>query len=264
MEFIVFDLEFNQDFESLQHFERTGTNYPFEIIQFGAIRLDSSFHTVDTFDRLVKPTFYSAISSFIQDFTGITIKQLQKEATFPEVYHAFLDFLGTEELIFCVWGMSDMKELFRNVSYHNLDQNLLPKRYINIQPYVSLHLGLSHQKLLRLQYSVEALDIPIVYPFHNALNDAYYTAELFKKVYLPSIKPQKYDPSYTVSGHRPRQVKRIIDFDLLIKQFEKMYHREMTPEEQGIIKLAYQMGKTQQFLKVVDHTDSSGDHLNLN
>ncbi len=38
-----------------------------------------------------------------------------------------------------------------------------------------------------------------------------------------------------------------IDFVSLIKQFEKMFNREMTKEEKSIIKLAYIMGKTNQF-----------------
>jgi hypothetical protein len=35
-------------------------------------------------------------------------------------------------------------------------------------------------------------------------------------------------------------------------QFEKMYSRALTKEEQGMVKLAYQMGKTNQFLKQSD------------
>jgi len=46
--------------------------------------------------------------------------------------------------------------------------------------------------------------------------------------------------------------KKIIDVDALIYQFEKMYSREMTEEEKSIIILAYKMGKTNQFLKIVE------------
>ena len=34
----------------------------------------------------------------------------------------------------------------------------------------------------------------------------------------------------------------------LIKQFEKMYKRKMSEEEKSIISLAYNMGKTRQFI----------------
>lgn len=259
----MFDLEFNQDIPTLQNFERQGKKYPFEIIQFGAYKLDSSFQTIGSFHRLVKPTFYSAISPFITELTGITNEQLQTGETFSDTFSSFINFIGTKDPLFCVWGMSDIRELFRNASYHKLETKLLPKSYIDIQPYVSLYLGFTHNELLRLQYSVEALGIPLTYPFHNALYDAYYTAELFKKVYRSSIEPQKYDPSYVVVNQRQRQVKRTINFVMLFQQFEKMYGREMTPEEQGMIKLAYQMGKTGQFLKLEDTVNNSSDNKNV-
>ena len=49
----------------------------------------------------------------------------------------------------------------------------------------------------------------------------------------------------------PRRISRPkekIDTFSLINQFEKMYNREMSEEEKSIIKLAYMMGKTKQFI----------------
>lgn len=231
MSYILFDLEFNQ----------------FEIIQIGAIKLDADFNTLDTFDRYVKPTFHKEINPFVTALTGITTNQLLLEEPFPEVYKAYTKFIGDRDSVFCIWGMSDIKVLFRNVEHHQLSSTLLPKRFINIQPYASMHFNLPPKKLLRLQDVVSNLYIPITYPFHNALYDAYYTAEIFKKLYHPSIQPSYYDPSYI----RPRSTvrKKQIDIEGLLKQFEKMYDRQMTKEEQAMIKLAYKMGKTNQFLK---------------
>jgi inhibitor of KinA sporulation pathway (predicted exonuclease) len=247
MNYIVFDLEFNQDFSSLQDSQNVRTRYPYEIIQFGAIKLDVNFNTVSTFNRYIKPTIYTQISPFVTELTGITTEQLQIEETFSKIYKAYTEFISDPDSVFCVWGNSDMKELFGNIEYHQLNSNLIPRMFMNIQPYASLHLGLSSKKLLRLEAMVEALNLPLTYEFHNALNDAYYTSEIFKKIYDSSIQPRRYDPSYIKTT--PRQHKKIIDFHKLIQQFEKMYHRNMTEEEQEIIKLAYKMGKTQQFIK---------------
>lgn len=246
MHYIIFDLEFNQDFSSLQNFDLKNSRYPFEIIQIGAIKLDESFNTTDTFDRYVKPFFYTQINPFITELTDITTTQLMSEEPFPEVYKAYTEFIEGVDSVFCIWGMSDIKELFKNTEYHQLSNKLLPRMFINIQPYVSIHLNLPSKKLLRLQDAVSALHIPITHPFHNALYDAYYTAEIFKKIYHSSIKPNYYDPLYIPS--RQRQRKKQIDFDKLIQQFEKMYNRPMSDEEQDMIKLAYKMGKTNQFL----------------
>lgn len=247
MYFIVFDLELNQDFPSLQDISKNRSSAPFEIIQIGAVKLDSKFNTVDTFNRYVKPTFYTKINSFITELTGITTDQLQSEEQFPEIYKAFTEFIDESDSIFCIWGTSDIKELFRNVEKHQLNSKPLPRRFINIQPYVSIYFNFPPRNLLRLQHAVEALNLPINYTFHNAFYDAYYTAEIFKKIYNSFIQPKIYDP--TIITIKPRQPKREIDIDSLLNQFEKMYARKMTAEEQSIILLAYKMGKTNQFLK---------------
>ncbi|WP_207746577.1 hypothetical protein [Clostridium sp. 1001271B_151109_B4] len=40
-----------------------------------------------------------------------------------------------------------------------------------------------------------------------------------------------------------------LDTDVLFKQFSKMYNKEISNEEESIIKTAYNMVKTSQFLK---------------
>ncbi|EGW37231.1 3'-5' exonuclease [Desulfosporosinus sp. OT] len=249
MSFIIFDLEFNQDVSSLQNFDRKRSPYPFEIIQIGAIKLDIEFNTVGTFNRYVKPTFYTRINPFVTELTGITIDQLLTEEPFPEIYKAYTTFINESDSIFCTWGMSDITELFRNVEGHQLSHRFLPKRVINLQPYVSVHFNLPQKNLLRLQHAVELLHIPITYAFHNARHDAFYTTEIFKKVYNSSIQPKPYDPSHRTI--RPKRQVSVIDVDKLLQQFEKMYARKITEEEQAMIKLAYKMGRTNQFLKDV-------------
>jgi DNA polymerase III epsilon subunit-like protein len=220
---------------------------PFEIIQIGAIKLDLNYNTIATFNRYVKPTVYPEISNLITELTGITTEQLLSEAFFPEVYYEYMEFIGDRDTVFCTWGMSDMKELFRNAAYHKVDKKRLPNMYINIQPYASKHLDASQSKLLSLQAAVELLKILTPYEYHNALYDAYYTAEIFKKVNLTTILAKRYDPNFVIQ--RPRQTKKIVDYEKIILQFEKMYARELNKEEQDMIMLAYKMGKTNQFFK---------------
>lgn len=247
MHYIVFDLEFNQDISSIHSSLETISQCPYEIIQIGALKLDIDYQIVATFNRYVRPSIYSRISPFVTELTKITTDQLLNEKTFPETFNDFIDFIVDKDSIFLIWGAMDMKVLFKNVSYHNLDENRLPLMFINIQPYVSTYFNLSTTQLLNLQAAVESLGITLDRNFHNALHDAYYTAEIFKKINNPSIKPMKYDPNYNKS--RPRQPKKVIDFEGLLLQFEKMYARKLSQEEQEMIQLAYKMGKTNQFLK---------------
>jgi len=142
---------------------------------------------------------------------------LQNAEYFPKIYTEFIRFLGDTDVVFCLWGMSDLKELFKNAESHNLNTKNLSRRYINIQPFVSLYFNYSVKNLLKLEYS-------------------------------PFMLPQTYDPMEKIK-RTPGKPKKIIDTDGLIRQFEKMYARKMSEEEQSIILLAYKMGKTGQFLK---------------
>ncbi len=245
MNYIVFDLEFNQDFSSgaTQKLHR----HFFEIIQIGAVKLDQHLNALDTFDRYVNPTLYVEVNPFITELTGITTEQLDGEKAFPESYKDFIDFICGDDFVFCIWGMADLRELYKNIRYHKLDQKLLSRRYINLQTFAAQHLNLSQKTLPKLKTTVELLGIPLVHSFHNAFHDALYTAEVFRKINKDTILPDYYDPDFTTI--RPKLPKQKVDFEKLIRQFEKMYAKDLTEEEQSMIKLAYKMGKTRQFSK---------------
>lgn len=246
MNYIVFDLEYNQHFN--YHNENKKNFYknkcPFEIIQIGAIKLDNKFNTIGTFDKLVKPVLYKRIHPYVKKITGITKDQLSKEKYFPEIYAEFVDFISPGEGVFCIWGGSDMKELFSNIHYHKLDDSLVFKKYIDIQSYATNYLNYKKGNNVGLSTAVEMLDIPQKIEFHDAFNDAYYTAEILKLLYNDKIKTETYNHQ---KPFRQKVVKPKVDTARLLKQFEKMLDRNLTNEEKEIIKLAYFMGKTNQF-----------------
>ncbi|WP_411681724.1 exonuclease domain-containing protein [Clostridium thailandense] len=255
MNYIVFDLEFNQNLSSKkENKDLIFSECPFEIIQIGAVKLDENLRILYTFDRLVKPKLYTTMNPFVEEMTGITIDMLNTAESFKEVYKEFLKFIGSDRSIFCVWGVSDIKELFRNIKYHNLDVINFPKEYINLQSYVSKYFKLPKGINVGLQNAVELLKLNLQGDFHNAFNDAYYTAEIFKKIYNEKLKINTYDIN---KNTRNKIEKSKLDTSRLIKQFEKMFNREMSEEEQRIIELAYMMGKTRQF--EISNSDSSKD-----
>jgi inhibitor of KinA sporulation pathway (predicted exonuclease) len=246
MNYIIYDLEFNQkDNSSIENDFIQSNNIPFEIIQIGAIKLNDSFETISTFNTLIKPTIYKTIHPFVESLTNITDAQVASCNDFPSVYGDFLNFIGTDEAILCVWGIVDIKELIRNVDFFNFSPSKIIK-YIDIQAHASKYLNRDKNSRIGLKNAIELLNIPMNGDFHDAYNDAYYTSEIFKIIYDSKIKPS----TYTFKPFKRRvQIKEIVDMVSLIKQFEKMYNRDMTEEEKSIIKLAYFMGKTKQFIK---------------
>ena len=56
MNYIVFDLEFNQGYKyKRKNKSRINPKCRFEIIQIGAVKLNDKLETIDRFDKLVKP-----------------------------------------------------------------------------------------------------------------------------------------------------------------------------------------------------------------
>ena len=248
MNYIVFDLEFNQGYNfGVEPKTITNPKCPFEIIQIGAIKLNENLERIGSLDILIKPEIYTTLNPFVKELTGITIDDLNDGKSFKEMYSEFSEFMKSDKSVLCVWGVADIKELFRNIAYHELDLSLVPTEYINIQSFTSKELNCQKGINIGLGNAAKLLGIPIENQFHDAFNDAFYTAEVFKKIYSSEIKVKIYNPYKQTRLSRFPTENYKIDFYNLTMQFEKMYKREMTQDEKSIIKLAYIMGKTNQF-----------------
>jgi inhibitor of KinA sporulation pathway (predicted exonuclease) len=248
MNYIVFDLEFNQGYNSDKEAKNIiNPKCPFEIIQIGAVKLDDNFKRIGSLDILIKPEIYPRLNPFVKELTGLTMDELDKGKSFNEMYNQLAEFIIGDPSILCVWGMVDIKELFRNIEYYELDSEILPTQYINIQSYASKRLNCINGINIGLSNAANMLNIPIEGQLHNAFNDAYYTAEVFRKIYTSEITSKTYIPHKNTNLSRLNNQKYKIDFRNLLNQFEKMFNRQMTKDEKSIIKLAYNMGKTNQF-----------------
>ncbi|MCL2397366.1 MAG: exonuclease domain-containing protein [Defluviitaleaceae bacterium] len=184
MNYIIIDLEYNQNFDF-----KTGAKapsnplLPLEIIQIGAVKMDSRHEIIDKFGTTVAPRLYRGLNPFVARVTGLTGAQLRKSPPFYAAYRGLLRFIGNEDALLCFWGNDDVRELFRNILFYRQNPRRLPLGYINIQRMAALHLELPAKQQMALGTMVANLDIDTPLPFHNAPNDAYYTAEIFKRIY---------------------------------------------------------------------------------
>ena len=260
MNYIIFDLEFNQDYhdranETIKEKTNTSPKLTFEIIQIGAVKIDDNFKKISTFNSLVKPIIHTRIHPYVHKMTGITEEQLQTYEEFTRIYEKLIEFIGNpKDSILCVWGTVDIKELLRNIKFYNLPTDVIPKNYIDVQYHASKYLETKDKSRIGLKNAIELLNLTINGDFHDAYNDAYYTCEVFKKIYTPAIKPLIYDPTNRrkVKEGPPKKYK--VNMDGVYKQFEKMYNRKLSKVEKDMIHLAYTMGRTRQFL--VKNTDN--------
>lgn len=248
MEYIVFDLEFNQGYNKSLNKTISNDRCPFEIIQIGAIKLNSQFNIIDTFNSYVKPEIYKQIHPYVSKMTGITLQTVADAPSFSQVYKDFKKFINTKNPVLCVWGTGDLKELYRNITFYDLPSKTLPKSYINIQHYASKYFNNPAGKSIGLQNAINILNLKQDKSYHNALNDAYYTAQVFMRIYSPNIVPDMYMYTTVKPSVVKRNTKKQVNYDKLFDEFTKILNRNLTKEEKKIIDLAYKMGKTNQFL----------------
>lgn len=135
MQYIVFDLEWNQSPTGRVIANENGSRIPFEIIEIGAVKLDENKNVISSFDRLIRPQVYFKFHKVVENMLPITMKDLQKGKDFKTVYEEFINWCGTD-FYFCTWGEADLMQLQRNMSFYGIENNfpmpffiLIFKRY---------------------------------------------------------------------------------------------------------------------------------------
>ena len=247
MEYIVFDLEFNQGFDKKLNKTVSDEKCPFEILQIGAVKLDSNLNIIDTFDTFIKPNIYKEIHPFIKKMTNISNDDVKDAPAFVDAFEMFKSFMNNENNnVLCVWGNGDLKELYRNIRYYNLSIDNISNDYINVQQHASVYFNNPTGKSIGLQNAITLLELNQDKSYHNALNDAYYTSLVFKQIYSDAIEIKHYDFD-ALNKTKKTSTKRKINYDNIFKEFKKILNRDLNKEEKKIIHLAYKMGRKSKF-----------------
>lgn len=178
MNYIVFDLEWNQcPYGKGQENERI----PFEIIEIGAVKLNSERQIIDQYQVLIQPRVYKKLHHRTREIIQMDMKLLEREGIpFYRAVKEFLKWCG-EDALFCSWGNSDLLELQRNMKYYGILQLLKgPIRYLDVQKLFSIDRedGDSRRSL---EYAVDVLEIEKQQEFHRALADSWYTAKVLMR-----------------------------------------------------------------------------------
>lgn len=178
MNYIVLDLEWNQG--------SGDKDLNFEIIEIGAIKLNSEREKVSEFSQLVKPQVYHELHYITEKLLHMKMKEVETGRIFQDVYRDFSKWCG-EDYIFCTWGPLDLTELEKNIEFYQLTpltQGPLP--FLDIQKLFSI--AYEDRKSRRsLEYAVDYLKLEKDIPFHRAYADAYYTAKVFRTIKNPQL-----------------------------------------------------------------------------
>ncbi len=244
MNYIVLDLEFNQPFHFKTGFQTIlHPKCPFEIIQIGAVKLNEQLCILDKFNALIKPVIYPRIHPYVEKITNLTYEQLKNGILFSEAYTSFVKFIGKEDAILCTWGSDDVKSLFKNILFYNLDTTKICNQFINVQKFASIYLKYQSGQAIGLKNAVTELNLKIENPFHNALNDAIYTAKIFQIVHSKENKPEICQIAELLHNNETTR----FHMKGLVEYFEKILNRKLTVEEKMLIKKSYKLGKNCSF-----------------
>ncbi|WP_433945543.1 exonuclease domain-containing protein [Paenibacillus sp. SN-8-1] len=188
MKYIIFDMEFTV-LRSQQHLAET--------IEIGAIELkegqDGTLVMTNLFHSYVQPSLRPKLSKLTTEFTGVTQEQVNKAPLFPGAISNFKEWLEGDDYYLCSWGPDDKHQLVRECHAQGVDREWL-KNYNDIQlPYTRLN-GADHGQRIGLKRSLQLEEIPFIGKQHNALDDAFNTAKLFKKIF-PQLKLEQNNAS---------------------------------------------------------------------
>ena len=179
MNYIVFDMEWNQPFDKKHIRFRNGVRLTGEIIQIGAVRLDEKGKIKDTFDVRIHPQKYTVLSHMVKKVTGFTQRELRQGIGLNEAIDKFKSWCGRDFILF-TWGPNDLPMLKDNLKFFSLDYSWLPPCY-NAQCIFNQETG-NKGRQFSIDFALEFLKIESKIDRHDALNDAWYTAKIMEKL----------------------------------------------------------------------------------
>ena len=150
-----------------------------EIIQIGAVKTDENFNLLDKIKINVRPKYYKIMNRHVQKITGITSTQLGFGEDFPKAFERLKKWCG-EEFRFITWGFDDIGILADNLQLHGLPSDYGADN-INLQLIYNDQVDNERQQWA-LSDAAERLGIPLDAQAHDALNDAWFTYEVLKKL----------------------------------------------------------------------------------
>ena len=183
MNLIVFDLEWNIGYQP-KTFLYHGTELTLrgEIIQIGAARINERGDVLDTFEVNLRPRIFRKLQHHIAKVTGLSQGDLDAGMPMKEGLQKFLDWAGPDAEL-AEWGLDDVPVLKQNLFLTGLDERW-PERWYDLQRIFLQTYPRKEGEGLTLESVVDRLGIPKEEPFHNALDDALYTARICRKLPL--------------------------------------------------------------------------------
>ena len=184
MYYITLDLEWNQAYaqKAIAVQRRLACRLRGEVIQIGAVKLDSKMNICGSYQIIVKPQHFKKLHRHVSELTGITQEQMDMGTPLPVAAERFKKWCG-KDFCFLTWGPDDIPMLKENFNVHGIPSSWLDKVY-DLQVIFNRRTDDS-SKQRSLEYAMDYFGLEQHLPAHDALNDAYFTALVARELDVP-------------------------------------------------------------------------------
>ena len=196
MTYIILDLEWNQPISyQSKAYREVGDKLIFEMIQIGAVKLDGNLNPADTISIPIAPTHYLRIHPRIRRMTGLDSETLAGAPAFREALEQFAVWCG-DDYTLLTWGIDDVSVLYQNI------------HFFHCEDIFSQEHKLKDRAGLKAAMELTGIEPDENMSFHNALNDAWYTALVFRTLPDPSaVLNYAREPKELIHGKRSAREK---------------------------------------------------------
>ena len=177
MYYIIFDTEYITGYKA--------DTRPPDLVNIGAVCIDSKGNKIDTFNNFIKPKYRKNGNKFFTELTGITTNQLLGGYNLKASLHTFERWTWKyKPHVLCCWSNSDILMFHESCKISYIQTLVNYHKYFDIQ-YSYMDLFRIRQqpslKSVLLKNNLITEDELESISFHNALTDAEYTTKLFLK-----------------------------------------------------------------------------------
>lgn len=174
---VLFDLEWNIGYQPYT-FNYHGVEQTLrgEIIEIGAVKIDEDANVLDTFSIHLRPRIFRKLQHHIAKVTGLTQADLDRGEPITQGLRRFMSWCGPDAE-FAEWGLDDVPVLKQNLFLCNLDESR-PTVWYDLQQIFLREHPRKEGEGMTLESVVTRLGLPMDRPFHDALSDTLYTADV--------------------------------------------------------------------------------------
>ena len=210
MNYIIFDMEWNQS--SSQNAKVPELSHG-EIIQIGFMVLNEQLEILHREKLNIKPVCYTVMNKYVCALTGISQRDIDCGVSFEDAVRRMAEFFK-EETAIITWGDDDLPVLNENLKFHKISDIKLPPHY-NLQRIFSMQTGTGARQT-GLKTAIEHFDIDTDVQAHDALNDAYMTVLVARRLDIKKgiseYNNYKF-PGKDKSSHQPWLSEKPLSFD---------------------------------------------------